>query len=80
MAQNINKVKPSEVILYTDLPEQSCNGGTIPADIIQTLQRPDIVLINRLEKSITLMELTVSFEKKHRVSKYRENPKIQRPS
>ena len=63
MAQNINKLKPSEVILYTDLPEQSCNGGTIPADIIQTLQRPDIVLINRLEKSITLMELTVSFEK-----------------
>ena len=33
MAQNINKVKPSEVILYTDLPEQSCNGGTIPADM-----------------------------------------------
>ena len=49
MAQNINKVKPSEVILYTDLPEQSCNGGTIPADIIQSLQRPDIVLINRLD-------------------------------
>ena len=63
MAQNINKVKPSEVIMYTDLPEYSCNGGTIPADIIQTLQRPDIVLINRVEKSITLMELTVSFEK-----------------
>ena len=35
------KVKQSEVILYTDLPEQSCNGGTIPPDIIQILQEPD---------------------------------------
>ena len=63
MAQEINKVKPSEVTLYTDLPEQSCNGGTIPADVIQTSQRPDIVLLNRKDNSIILMELTVSFEK-----------------
>ena len=59
----MGKVKPSEVTIYTDIPEHLCNGGTITADIIQTLQRPDIVLINREEKSITLMELTVSFEK-----------------
>ena len=63
LAQNINKVKPSEVIFYTDLQEHSCNGGTIPADIIQTLQRSDIILINRLEKIITLMELTVSLKR-----------------
>ena len=63
MVHEMGKGKPSEVTIYTDIPEHSCNGGTIPADIIQTLQRPDIVLLNRENKSITLMELTVSFEK-----------------
>ena len=78
MAQEINKVKPSKVTFYTDLPEQSCNGGTIPADIIQTSQRPDIVLLNREDKSIILMELTVSFEKNiesanlRKTSRYRD--------
>ena len=50
-------------VLHTDLPEQSINGGTIPADIVTTGQRPDIFMINRAEKKITLFELTVSFEK-----------------
>ena len=63
MAHEMGKGKPSEVNIYIYIPEHSSNGGTIPADIIQTLQRPDIVLLNRKEKSIILMELTVSFEK-----------------
>ena len=63
MTQEINKVKPDQVTIYTDIPGKSINGGTIPADIITTGQRPDIVLFNRLEKKIALLELTVSFEK-----------------
>ena len=39
------------------------NGGTIPADIVPTSLRPDVVIVNRKEKSIELMELTCSFEK-----------------
>ena len=39
------------------------NGGTIPADIVATSLRPDIVLVNRKEKSIEILELTCSFEK-----------------
>ena len=39
------------------------NGGTIPADIVATNLRPDIVIVNRPEKSIEIMELTCSFEK-----------------
>ena len=35
----------------------------MPADILVTGQRPDIVMINRSEKKIALFELTVSFEK-----------------
>ena len=63
MAHEMAKGKPSEVLIYTDIPEYSCNGGTILANIIQTLKRPDMVLLDRNEKKIILMELTVSFQK-----------------
>ena len=63
MTSEINKVKPEEVTIYTDIPGLTINGGTIPADIITTGQRPDIVIINRKKKKIALLELTVSFEK-----------------
>ena len=63
MTNEIIKVKSDDVTIYTDIPGRSINGGTIPADIITTGQRPDIVLINRSEKKIALLELTVSFEK-----------------
>ena len=46
-----------------DIQGHKINRGTIPADIITTLQRPDIVIINRSKKKIVLFELTVSFEK-----------------
>ena len=65
MTSEINKVKQTEVTIYTDIPGQTINAGTIPADIITTGQRPDIVLINREKKKIALLELTVSFEKKY---------------
>ena len=46
-----------------DIQGNKINMRTIPADIITTLQRPDIVIINISEKKIVLFELTVSFEK-----------------
>ena len=63
MHNEITKVKPDDLTIFTDIPGKDFNGGTIPADIIPTGQRPDIVLINRKEKKIALLELTVSFEK-----------------
>ena len=39
------------------------NSGTIPADILTTKSRQDIVLINRAEKRIFLLKLSCSFEK-----------------
>ena len=65
MTNHISKIKPDEVTVYTDLPELSINGGTIPADIVVTGQRPAIVMINRPTKKITLFELTVSFKKEY---------------
>ena len=37
-------------------------GGTVPSDIVPTVQRPDIVLVNRNDKYIIIGELTVPFE------------------
>ena len=49
--------------IYTDLPGKICRGNsTIPAEIIHTTQRPDIVLVNPHEKKLAILELTVSFE------------------
>ena len=63
MKSEMDKGKPDNITIYTDIPGHSINGGTIPADILTTLQRPDIVIIDRSKKQISLFELTVSFEK-----------------
>ena len=49
--------------IHTVIPGYSINGATLPADIITIGQRPDIVIINRKDKKIALLELTGSFEK-----------------
>ena len=49
--------------ILADLPTLWLNGGTIPPDILATSFRPDLVLINRNQKKIELLELTCSFEK-----------------
>ena len=73
MTEEMTKGKPEDITTYADLPKYSINGGTIPGDILTTLQRPDIVIINRPEKKITLFELTVSFDKKRRRSQCQKN-------
>ena len=37
-------------------------GGTIPADIMVTPERPDLVIINRDFKWVNIFELTIPFE------------------
>ena len=53
---------PEGLEIFADLPNFWLNGSTIPADILCTLQRPDIVIIDRKKKHIELLELTCSFE------------------
>ena len=48
--------------IYADIPSHKINGGTIPADIHITGARPDMVVINRNNKKILLIELTCPFE------------------
>ena len=58
-----NSVNSQNLSIYADLPGMIFNGRTIPVDIVATSVRPDIVIVNRTEKFIELMELTYSFEK-----------------
>ncbi len=64
------------VEMYADLDGFLINGGTIPQDIIATTDRPDIVLVDRASREVTIGELTVPFERnineahKRKVEKY----------
>ena len=62
MSQHITPSDNTEV--YFDLEGKKINGGTIPADILTTLSRPDLVIINRSSTppEIFLCELTVAYE------------------
>ena len=62
MANEFIKKKHENVEIFADLPDLNINGFTIPPDILQTQQRPDLVTVNRLEKIICLIELVICFE------------------
>ena len=60
---NQHEVSHHEVIkVYADLPGHSINGGTLPPHIAITSSRPDLVIIDSADKTVWLLELTVSFE------------------
>ena len=67
------KLKQDQDTIHKNIPGKLINGGTIPADILTVGQRQDIVLINRSEKKIALLELTVSFKKILQLQTF-ENP------
>ena len=58
-----------------DLPGFDLNGSTIPPDILITTARTDLVIIDRQQKKIYLLELTFSFESSANIRKnIRYNP------
>jgi hypothetical protein len=59
---SLKKNAPENLELFADLPNFWLNGGTIPPDILPTGLRPDLVIINRIERKIDLLELTCSYE------------------
>ena len=62
MLQQMFQAKTHSPTLYADMKGFKINHSTIPADIISTAVRPDLVIVNRNEKRIELLELTCSFE------------------
>ena len=63
LASVIKSSKPDNIEVYADIPGLDINGSTIPPDILVTLSRPDLVIINRSLKHVYLLELTCSFER-----------------
>ena len=50
--------------VYSDLPGHTAPGGSsIPPDLCVTVQKPDIVFLNKHTKTIYLFELTCPLEK-----------------
>ena len=64
-------------MLTADLPDLDLNGSTIPPDILMTLSRPDLVIINRSIKSVYVLELTCSFERNILAANTRKSTKYQ---
>ena len=62
MAKTILHEKPDYLKVFEDLPGLDQNGLTIPPDVITTNLGPDLVILNRSQKTIFLLELTCSFE------------------
>ena len=58
----VQSVDTTKFKVYADLPEHTVDGGTIPADICITPQKPDIVIIDEKSNSINIFELTVPIE------------------
>ena len=63
MAKTLLASNPENLQIFADLPGLWLNGGTVPPDILITKFRPDLVIINRKDKKIELMELTCCYEK-----------------
>ena len=36
--------------IFADLPGHQINGGTVPANVLVTAERPDIVIIDKVTK------------------------------
>ena len=56
-----SKLQENESI-NCDLPNNYAGISTIPSSVIVTNQRPDITVVNEIDKSIILFELTVPFD------------------
>ena len=53
---------PSAFEIYADLPGQMKGISTIPSDILVTIQKPDLVIIDKVKLRITIIEITIPFD------------------
>ncbi len=69
-------IENDDITVYCDLP--GSGHFTIPPDLVPTTDRPDLVIIDRLQKEIHILELTVCFEsnqkKAHEYKSEKYNP------
>ena len=65
LAQTLDEKKPDNIKIYSNLPNYKTNGASIPAHIMVTRSRPDLVLVDSSTspQTVYLYELTVCFER-----------------
>ena len=56
-----NPTSPFEI--FCDLSGKMTGISTIPTDILVTSQKPDIVIVNKSDKSVFIIELTIPFDR-----------------
>ena len=61
--QVLQENKPEDMNIYADIDGAKVNGGTLPPNIVTTIQRPDLVLVDNSTNpsSVILVELTIPF-------------------
>ena len=69
----VNSVEKSSFKVYSDIPGyQTSNGRSLPPSLTVTPLKPDIVLVDEVNKKVMIYELTVPFEKNiHKRRKYK---------
>ena len=65
IANTLDANKPENIQIYSDLPNYKTNGASIPAHIMVTRSRPDLVIVDSSTspQTVYLYELTVCFER-----------------
>ena len=60
----VNSVDENKFKVYSDLPGyQTSNGGSLPPSMMVTTLKPDIVIVDEINKKTVIYELTVQFER-----------------
>ena len=61
IVETLKQNKPDREEIYGDVDGHKCYGGTVPANIVVTGQRPDIVIIDKStqQQTVWLWELSV---------------------
>ena len=63
MISYIVNIVASKYLVYSDNPGHTApGGGSIPPELCVTVQKPDIVIIDKEKKEIHIFELTCSCE------------------
>ena len=60
--KTLKENKPDHLEIYADLEDCKINGGTVPPDVTLTGSRPDLVLVDRSNKKVSLIELTITWD------------------
>ena len=60
--QTLKSHLPDSDNIFCDLPGYKQGISTIPADIFVTTLKPDIVIVNNIQKTVTIIELTIPFD------------------